>query len=111
MDAQAIVLILGGIGGIIGASFAGLAAYKKATAPHSALLGLLKALWYWLDFTEPSERIITKMKAGGSIASGIPDRVKGPVVRVVYTPQELREHNRRAGGTLNDEAEEADSEG
>lgn len=96
MDAQAIVLILGGIGGIIGASFAGLAAYKKATAPHSALLGLLKTLWHWLDFTELTDARAAKMKEGGSIASAIPERVSGPVRQVVYTAKELRE--REANG-------------
>lgn len=94
MDAQAIVLILGACGGLIGAGGAVLVAYKKATAPHSALLGLIKMLWHWLDFTEPNDRIIAKMKAGGSIASGIPEHVRTPIVRVVYTGRELQEQNR-----------------
>lgn len=94
MDAQAIVLILGALGGLVAAGGAVLVAYKKATAPHSALLGLLKMLWHWLDFTELTDTRAAKMKAGGSIASGIPEHVRGPIVRVVYTRQELQEQNR-----------------
>lgn len=106
MDAQAIVLILGGVGGLIGATFAGLSIYKKAGPPPSAILSAFRLLWYWLDFTSVNEQMITKMREDGTISAAIPDHIKVPVLRVV-NPQALK--TRRASRAREDEevAEEA----
>lgn len=102
MDPQGITLILGAIGTSVAAIITAVAIYRKQSAPHSAILAAMKLLWNWLDFTEINDRMIAKMRTGGTIASIIPDRVKNPVLRVV-DPEALRVQNRRASRALLEE--------
>lgn len=96
MDPQAISLILGAIGTSVAAVLGGLALYRKASAPHSVVLGALKLLWNWLEFTRPDEELFDRMRAGGSIASVIKPRVRRAVLRII-DPKALQDENRSVG--------------
>lgn len=109
MDPQAITLILGGLGTAIGAAFAGIALYKEKSAPHSAILGTLKLLWNFLDFTRVDEALIAQLRAGGTIAAIIPARVRRAVLRII-DPDALKGDNRSERKRKAEEVAEDDDE-
>jgi hypothetical protein len=102
VDPQGITLILGAIGTSAAAVITAVGIYRGKSAPHSAILGAMRLLWNWLDFTAITDELIERMRAGGTITSVIPDRVKIPVLRVV-DPDQLKAQNRRASRALEED--------
>lgn len=95
MDPQAIVIILGALGGAIGAAFAGYGLYKEKSAPHSRVSGAVKLLWNWLDFTRVDETLIAQLRTVKTLSEIIPTRVRRVVLREV-DPDALRGENQSA---------------